>query len=109
MTLIADRIDVQRPEPGFDVEIAPEQYGDGVIYVARHPGLPGCTSHGSTPDEALENLADAREMYLEGLRRSGQPVPQPHDSPRVNVLTAFIDQAPTEGSLRLSWRLVAHE
>ena len=109
MTLIADRIDVNRPAPGYDVEIAPEPYGDGVIYVARHPNLPGCTSHGSTPDEALGNLADARELYLARLRGSGQPLPQPHDEPRVNVLTAFVGQTQAEGSIRLSWHVVAHE
>jgi predicted RNase H-like HicB family nuclease len=108
MTLLVDRIEVQRSEPGYDVEIAPERYGDGVIYVARHPELPGCTSHGSSPAEALENLADAREMYMAGLRRSGQPLPQPHESPRVYDLRSFTGQARGEGAVRLSWRKVVH-
>lgn len=35
------------------------------LYVAQHPELPGCMSHGATPQEAVCNLADARALYLE--------------------------------------------
>jgi predicted RNase H-like HicB family nuclease len=108
MTLLADRIEVERTMPGYDVEIAPEQYAGGVVYIARHPDLPGCTSHGNNPDEALENLAEAREMYLHGLLRSGLEVPSPHESPRVNVLRSFVGAPRPTQTLRLAWRVVTH-
>jgi len=33
------------------------------------PGLPGCWSQGKTEDEALENIKDAIESYLETVEK----------------------------------------
>jgi predicted RNase H-like HicB family nuclease len=56
---------------GYAVKFAEEQLSDGTIVVeAWHPDLPGCRSHGSTRDEALENLEDARQLYLATVRSS---------------------------------------
>lgn len=54
---------------GYAVEFAEERLSDGTLVVeAWHPELPGCRSHGSTRDEALENLEDARQLYLATVR-----------------------------------------
>jgi len=51
---------------------------DGSLgYIAWHPDLPGCMSDGDTPQEAIENLADARRLYIESLLEDGLPVPEP--------------------------------
>ncbi len=34
-------------------------------YVVSVPSLPGCRSHGDTIEEALENIKEAIELYLE--------------------------------------------
>jgi len=34
-------------------------------YSVRVPGLPGCWSQGETEEEALENIKDAIQAYLE--------------------------------------------
>ncbi len=34
-------------------------------YAVWVPGLPGCWSQGKSEDEALDNIKDAIEMYLE--------------------------------------------
>ncbi len=34
-------------------------------YAVWCPGLPGCWSQGKTEEEALENIKDAIEMYLD--------------------------------------------
>ncbi len=34
-------------------------------YTAYVPALPGCVSQGETKDEALENIKEAIELYLE--------------------------------------------
>lgn len=34
---------------------------DELCYMAYHPELEGCMTHGDTPEEALSNLHEARE------------------------------------------------
>jgi predicted RNase H-like HicB family nuclease len=36
-------------------------------YTARVPSLPGCISEGDTRDEALRNIQEAIELYLEPI------------------------------------------
>jgi len=45
------------------------------IYVAEAPSLPGCVSQGTTRGEALANMREAIELYLESLREHDEPVP----------------------------------
>lgn len=49
---------------------------DGV-FVAECPALPGCISQGTTRAEALENIKEAIEAYLESLRKHDEPIPPP--------------------------------
>lgn len=42
------------------------------------PDLPGCASQGETEAEALANVREAIEGYLEGLKADGLPAPEPH-------------------------------
>jgi antitoxin HicB len=49
---------------------------DGV-FVAECPALPGCISQGATRAEALENIKEAIEAYLESLRKHDEPIPPP--------------------------------
>ena len=46
-------------------------------YVAYHPELEGCMSHGSTPEEALHNLEEVTELYLSALLDKGLHIPLP--------------------------------
>ncbi len=48
---------------------------DGYI-VAQCPALPGCWSQGKTQDEALANIHEAIELYLESLAANGEKIPQ---------------------------------
>ncbi len=51
-----------------------EQDEDG-IFVAQVPSLPGCITQGRTRQEALENVREAIEVYIESLEQHGEPVP----------------------------------
>jgi predicted RNase H-like HicB family nuclease len=51
-----------------------EQEEDGG-YVASVPALPGCVSQGDTRAEALNNIREAIELYVEDCRDAGDPVP----------------------------------
>ena len=44
-------------------------------YTALVPTLPGCISYGETLDEAIVNVREAVELYLESLREHNEPVP----------------------------------
>jgi len=47
------------------------------IVVARVEELPGCSAHGITEMEALSNLRDNVETWIEDCLESGDPVPEP--------------------------------
>ncbi len=51
-----------------------EQDEDGV-FVAECPALPGCISQGATRAEALANIREAIDCYLESLRKHDEPIP----------------------------------
>ncbi|MEZ6235046.1 MAG: type II toxin-antitoxin system HicB family antitoxin [Phycisphaerales bacterium] len=61
-----------------------EQDEDGK-FVASCPTLPGCWSQGDTRSEAVANIHDAIEGYLESLRKSGDPIPAPISEEIVEV------------------------
>ena len=44
-------------------------------YVAHVPSLKGCVSQGETREEALVNVKEAIEAYVEALVEDGLPVP----------------------------------
>ena len=44
-------------------------------FTARVPELPGCISCGNTREEALENVKEAIEAYIESLQKHNEPVP----------------------------------
>ena len=44
-------------------------------WIAEVPSLPGCHSFGETRDEALTNVQEAIEVYIEALEQDGLPVP----------------------------------
>lgn len=56
----------------FTVVLNPEEGG----YVASVPALPGCTTEGSSREEALHNLRDAIRLYMEDLLADGETVPE---------------------------------
>ena len=49
-------------------------------WIAEVPSLPGCGSDGKTREEALTNVKDAIEGYIEALVADGLPVPDQHKS-----------------------------
>lgn len=61
-----------------------EQDEDGV-YVVQVPSLPGCISQGQTRAEAIDNIREAIEVYLESLEAHNEPVPPPISEEIVEV------------------------
>jgi len=57
----------------FYVVLEPDLESGG--YVVECPELPGCVSQGETVDEALRNIKEAIEVYLESLKKLGESLP----------------------------------
>jgi len=49
--------------------------GEDGYWVVECPSLPGCISQGKTREEAIGNIKEAIEGYVEALREDGLPVP----------------------------------
>jgi predicted RNase H-like HicB family nuclease len=49
-----------------------EQEPDGG-FVVSVPALPGCVSQGDTRDEALANIREAIDVYIEDCESMGKP------------------------------------
>lgn len=50
--------------------------GEDGHFVAECPSLPGCVSQGKTREEAIENIKEAIELYVEALEEDGLPIPE---------------------------------
>jgi predicted RNase H-like HicB family nuclease len=51
-----------------------ERESDGG-YVVSVPALPGCVSQGDSRAEALSNIREAIELYIDDCRAAGDPIP----------------------------------
>lgn len=47
------------------------------IYIARAVDLPNCHTDGSSPEEAVKNIYEAIQGWLETARKNGIPIPEP--------------------------------
>jgi antitoxin HicB len=48
-------------------------------FVAKVEELPGCSAHGKTSDEALENLDEAKALWIQDCLENADPVPLPNE------------------------------
>ncbi len=76
---IAKKRDYFRTLP-YGITLRKDDEGD---WVARAAELPGCTAHGSTPAEALKNLDEVMELWLEDALISGTAIPEPRTTERL--------------------------
>ncbi|MFZ3146056.1 type II toxin-antitoxin system HicB family antitoxin [Methanothrix sp.] len=50
--------------------------GEDGCWVAEVPSLPGCISQGRTKEEALTNIKEAIQAYIDALKDDGIAVPE---------------------------------
>lgn len=67
----------------YAVLISPLPLADGGGFLATVPDLPGCMSDGETPEEALTNVRDAIEEWIDAARAMGRPIPSSTSSAAV--------------------------
>ena len=46
-------------------------------YSAYVPDLPGCVATGTTIEETKQQISEAIDFHIEGLREDGLPIPEP--------------------------------
>ena len=56
---------------------------DDECWLADVPDLRPCTAHGDTPTEALANVRDAIQGWLDVARDKGHPIPEPRYRPAI--------------------------
>lgn len=66
----------------YPILIAPLAAEDGGGFVATVPDLPGCMSDGETPEEAMHNVMDAIEEWIDASRKLGRDIPRPSRQPQ---------------------------
>lgn len=52
-------------------------------YIADIPDLEACSAFGSSPEEALAEVAKAKDAWLTAARDSGKPIPEPRYRPAI--------------------------
>jgi predicted RNase H-like HicB family nuclease len=50
---------------------------EDAAYIATVPALRGCISHGDSYQEAMVNIQEAAELWLEMARKYRDPIPEP--------------------------------
>ena len=61
----------------YPVIVSPLSDADGGGFAATVPDLPGCMSDGETPEEAIANVREAIDAWLEAARDAGRAIPTP--------------------------------
>ena len=49
--------------------------GEDGFWLAECPSLPGCISQGQSKKEAIQNIQEAIQGYIEVLQQDGDPIP----------------------------------
>ena len=50
--------------------------GEDGFWVAECPSLKGCISQGETKEQAIQNIREAIELYIETLKEDNLPIPE---------------------------------
>ncbi|MFC0188246.1 toxin-antitoxin system HicB family antitoxin [Fictibacillus aquaticus] len=61
----------------YKIEINPLSEEDGGGWLASHPDLNGCIADGESPEEAINNLKDAKTIWLMTAIKRGIEIPVP--------------------------------
>jgi len=70
----------------YRVVIEAEPDGGYSVWV---PALPGCASQGEDVEEALVNVREAIQCYIESAKKHGEPVPDEGTMTEAMVEVAF--------------------
>lgn len=58
---------------------------EDAAYVADIPDLEACSAFGSTAEQALAEVEQAKQVWLAAARDAGRPIPEPRYRPAIYV------------------------
>jgi len=61
----------------YPIVIEPLPSEEGAGFLALVPDLPGCMSDGASPEEAVANVQDAIDTWIEAANDLGHAIPAP--------------------------------
>ena len=64
----------------YPIELTHHTDHDEPYWFAEIADMNGCMADGGTPDEAVENLREAKERWIETSLEQGMPIPEPSDA-----------------------------
>ena len=64
-------------DQSYPVQLPHHSEEDDEYWLAELLDLPGCMADGSSPDDALENLEEAKRLWIETQIEDGYEVPEP--------------------------------
>lgn len=65
-------------ELDYPISISKGEDELGPYWVAEHPDLPGCKTHGETTEEAIKNLEEAKASWMYSFADMGKEIPKPN-------------------------------
>lgn len=68
----------------YAIEIFYSEEDDG--YIAVVPELPGCSAFGDTVEEALGEVLQASDLWIETAQKEGRIIPEPQGKEFLNQL-----------------------
>ena len=63
--------------PHYTILVEPLSVEDGGGFLATVPELPGCMSDGGNEFEAIQNVQDAIDCWIEAAVEAKRPIPPP--------------------------------
>jgi antitoxin HicB len=94
---------MRKIEVPYPFEVRPLSKDEGGGFAISFPDLPGCSSDGDTPEEAIANGRDALASWLAAAKEFGQEIPKPFSA----VSGRFVQRIPRSLHARLIERAKA--
>jgi antitoxin HicB len=73
-----ERIVQEYLELEYPINLYRDEDEKGPYWVAEHPDLPGCKTHGETKEEAIKNLEEAKKSWMYSYADLGKEIPKPN-------------------------------
>lgn len=89
-------------ELDYPISISKDHDELGEYWLAEHPDLPGCKSHGKSKEEALKNLEEAKINWIYSYADLGKEIPKPNQLSEIeNCSGKILLRIPKELHFRL--------